>query len=376
MTENSENQSDTSITIALDAMGGDHAPACIMEGAALALKKTPNIRFVLHGDEEAITPWLEKLPALKQASTIEHTDITVSGDAKPSTALRTGRNSSMGRAIKTVRQNEVDCAVSAGNTGVLMGLSKLMLRTLPGIDRPAIVSLLPTLKGNCVMLDLGANVYCDANNLFEFAVMGDAFARIMLGLDSPSIGLLNIGSEEGKGNDIIREAATMLRECEMQLNYYGHIEGDDIGHGAVDVVVTDGFSGNIALKTAEGTAKMAFSFIKEALQQSLIARLGAFLARPALRSVVGKLDPRLHNGAMFLGLNGIVVKSHGGTDAVGFANAIAVAIRLASADINTQIVNEMIQSGHIMAEETTKPSIKTPSTKTTPEECPTEDKPS
>lgn len=336
--------------IALDAMGGDSAPGCVIEGASFALSRYPEVRFVIYGNEEKIRNKLKKYPSLADVSKIIHTDDFVSNEEKPSVALRQKRNSSMGLAIKAVRNGEVAAVVSSGNTGALMALAKIILRTLPGIDRPAIGTVLPTSKGECVMLDLGANVVCDANNLFEFAVMGDAFARSILDLESPSIGLLNIGTEEMKGNDVVKTASNMLKECDLNLNFYGHIEGDDIGRGVVDVVVTDGFSGNIALKMAEGTAKMIYSYLSQCVNKSWLAKFGMVLALPALKKVKKKFDPRMHNGAMLLGLNGIVIKSHGGTDALGFSNAVGVAIKLVRHGINECIIKEMVQSGHIPAE--------------------------
>lgn len=339
------------ITIALDAMGGDNAPESVIKGAELAIAKCSEVNFLIYGDENKIAPILDSCPKLKQKSEVIHTEDVISDDDKPSNAIRQGRKSSMSLAVKAVRNGKAIGAVSSGNTGALMAISKIMLRTLPGIDRPAIGTVVPTKRSDSVMLDLGANVYCDGNNLFEFAVMGDAFARTLLGVNNPSIGLLNIGSEEMKGNEAVRDAASMIRESDVGLNFYGHVEGDDIARGVVDVIVTDGFSGNIALKTAEGTAKMIANSLKDALRGSILARIGALFAKPALKALFNKFDPRLHNGAMFLGLNGIVVKSHGGTDALGFANAIGVAAKLAKKNINEEIIKEMQESGHIPPED-------------------------
>ena len=339
------------IVIALDAMGGDLAPQMVLDGAILALAKYPDIKFIIHGNRSEIEPFIKKSSPLSKASSIVHSSEVVSNDDKPSVALRQRRNSSMAMAVKSVRSGEAAAMVSSGNTGALMAISKVLLRTLPGIDRPAIGTVLPTKRGNSVMLDLGANVICDGNNLFEFAVMGDAFARSILGYESPSIGLLNIGTEEMKGNEAVKEASIMLKESTLDLNFHGHIEGDDIGKGLVDVIVTDGFSGNIALKTAEGTAKMLFSFLKDAINSSWISKIGALLAKPAFSMMMKKFDPRMHNGAMLMGLNGIVVKSHGGTDEIGFANAIAVSVELVKHKINEQIMREMVQSGHIVPDE-------------------------
>ncbi len=339
------------VTIALDGMGGDNAPEIVVEGASLALKNHDNVRFIIFGDKKVLRHLIEQYPNVRDVTKLVHTDEMVLDDDKPSYALRRRNNSSMRLAIKAVRNGEADGAVSAGNTGALMAISKVMLRTLPGIERPAIGGIIPTKGEPCVMLDLGANVNCDADNLFEFSVMGDAFSRVIFQKENPSIGLLNIGTEEVKGNEAVKAAANMLRESDLDLNFYGHIEGDDIGEGIVDVVVTDGFTGNVALKTAEGTAKMFSHFLKDALKSSPIAMTGALLARTSLQKFKDRLNPSLYNGAMFLGLNGIVVKSHGGTDALGFANAVGVTIELAKNDINKHIVNEMIQSGHIPPED-------------------------
>lgn len=339
------------LTIALDAMGGDCAPNCVIEGADEARRLYPDINFIIYGDEAKCLPLLKRHPGLERVSKFVHTHDAVPDDEKPSIAIRQRQNSSMSLAIKAVKTNEAAGAVSAGNTGALMAMAKIQLRTLPGIDRPAIGGVLPTKRGNCVMLDLGANVSCDENNLFEFAVMGDAFARALLKIKSPSIGILNIGSEEMKGNEVVRNAAALLRESELNLNFHGHVEGNDICEGIVDVIVTDGFSGNIALKTVEGTAKMLAMFLKEAFKSNILSYIGAMLAKPALAKLFKKVDPSMHNGAMFLGLNGIIVKSHGSTNALGFANAIKVAIELAKNGINQKIIEEMVKSGHIPAAE-------------------------
>ena len=336
------------LTIALDAMGGDHAPGCVLEGAAALLKTYPDVYFLIYGDAEKIQPWLQKHSRLNRVSTVHHTTESIGPDEKPSQAIRRGRNTSMAQAINAVRSGEAAAAVSAGNTGALMAMSKIMLRTLPGIERPAIGATLPHANGFSVMLDMGANVSCDANNLFEFAVMGHAFAKVLLNKKNPSVALLNVGSEDMKGHEAVRAAAEMLRESESNVDFIGYIEGDQIAKGYADVVVTDGFTGNIALKTTEGTAKLCMGFLKEAIQAGTItSKLGAMLLQSSLKRLKKRLDPRLHNGAMFLGLNGIVVKSHGGTDALGYANAIKVAVELVKARINEQIVQEMVESGHI-----------------------------
>ena len=318
-----------SVTIALDAMGGDHAPGMVVKGANIARQRFPKAHFLFFGDEARIRPLLEKKPKLNKVSAIRHADHAIKSEDKPSAALRSGRGSSMRLACDAVRDGEAAGVVSAGNTGALMAIAKFVLKTLPGIDRPAIAGYFPTLRGESVMLDLGANVECDANNLVEFAVMGNVFARTVLGVIHPTVGLLNVGSEELKGHEALREAAAILRGTSMPGRFHGFVEGDDIAKGTVDVIVTDGFTGNIALKTIEGTAKLYSEFLRGTFRISLLSRLGYLMARPALNGLRIRLDPRRYNGAIFLGLNGIAVKSHGGTDALGFANAIAVAIDMA-----------------------------------------------
>jgi glycerol-3-phosphate acyltransferase PlsX len=330
--------------IALDAMGGDNAPQSVVDGAAIALNRYPEIEFMFFGDEKILTKLVGKHAKLAKKSAIIHSEIAISPEEKASLALRQAKTSSMGMAIDAVKTGAADAVVSAGNTGALMAISKISLRTLAGIDRPAICSLFPTVKGQSVMLDLGANSECTAENLFQFAVMGEAFCRVVLARKDPSIGILNIGSEAGKGIDSVRRAADLLQNTSLPLNFYGFIEGNDIAAGVVDVVVTDGFSGNIALKTAEGAGKLCADFLKKGLTSSPRARLGALLAKPALKSIFKKIDPRSHNGGMFIGLNGIVVKSHGGTDEVGYANAIEVTRNLVQDKINEQIIAEIGQA--------------------------------
>ncbi|CAA7617854.1 phosphate acyltransferase PlsX [Magnetospirillum sp. UT-4] len=328
------------VTISIDAMGGDHAPDMVVEGVRLAHVRLPHVRYLLFGDAARIDPLVERFPELRGVCSVRHTDEVVTNDAKPGQVLRTGRRSSMWLAVSAVSQGEAAGVVSAGNTGALMAVSKFVLRTLPGIDRPAIAGLFPTVRGETVMLDLGANVDCNANNLIEFAVMGEVFARAVLGLEQPTIGILNVGSEDLKGHDAVRAAANALRESPLPIRFHGFVEGNDICQGTVDVVVTDGFTGNIALKTAEGTVKFYSSFLKEAFQSSLLAKLGFLFAKQAIAKVKVRTDPRRYNGAMFLGLNGIAVKSHGGTDAFGFANAIGVAVDLVAHGYNERIRHE------------------------------------
>ena len=307
-------------------MGGDRAPGMVLQGADLALERHPEARFLLVGDEGQISPLLVKLPRLAKAATVNHTAEAVLDDAKPSQVLRSGRRTSMRLAIDAVADGRADGVVSAGNTGALMALAKFVLKTLPGIDRPAIATLFPTRRGESGMLDLGANVECDAENLVQFALMGDVFARTVLGLPQPSVGLLNVGSEDLKGNDAVRAAGARLRGGLLPIRFHGFVEGDDIAAGTVDVIVTDGFTGNVALKAIEGVAKLFGESLRSTFSHSLSARIGYLFARGALKKFAARLDPRRYNGAMFLGLAGIAVKSHGSTDAFGFANAIGVAI--------------------------------------------------
>jgi len=315
----------SSFTIALDAMGGDRAPEIVVKGANIARKRFPNVRFLFFGDEKRVAPLLKRYHALAKTSEVRHADQVIKGEDKPSTALRSGRGSSMRLAIDAVGEGQAAGVVSAGNTGALMAMAKFVLKTLPGISRPAIASFFPTMRGETVMLDLGANVQCDADNLVQFAVMGNVFARTVLGVVSPTTGILNVGSEDQKGHEALREASALLRGIQLPGNFHGFVEGDDIAKGTVDVVVTDGFTGNIALKTIEGTAKLYAEFMRATFSSSFLSKLGYLLARPALNALRLRTDPRRYNGAIFLGLNGIAVKSHGGTDALGFANAIGVA---------------------------------------------------
>jgi glycerol-3-phosphate acyltransferase PlsX len=330
------------VTIALDAMGGDHGPSVVIPAAAIALIRHPDMRFILVGNEASIKPELAAHPALAAKSQLIHTDVAVAMDAKPSQALRKGRwKSSMWLALEAVRDGHADAVVSAGNTGALVAMAKFCLRTIPGIDRPAIAAIWPTIESECIVLDVGANVGADSRQLVEFTLMGAAMARALFGVERPSIGLLNIGVEEVKGLDEIRKAAAVLKEAPISIRYHGFVEGDDVGRGVVDVVVTDGFTGNIALKTAEGTAKQIGEYLRAAMGRSLLARLGAVLAQGAFRALKEKMDPRQLNGGIFLGLNGIVVKSHGGTDATGFASALDVAYDMASTGVVKRLASDV-----------------------------------
>lgn len=325
------------LTISVDAMGGDNAPRMVFAGMNMLLHRRRDVRFLVFGPEGVLRPLLRRFARVRGAAEIRHTEQIVSSGEKPSVALRTGRQSSMRLAIDAVANGEAQGVVSAGNTGALMAMAKLALRTLPGIDRPAIAAVCPTMRGRSVMLDLGANVDCGADNLVQFAIMGEVYARCVLRCERPSVGLLNIGQEEVKGNDAVRHAARILQASALAFRFHGFVEGDDIGRGTVDVVVTDGFTGNIALKTIEGTARVYTQMLKETLAGSLLARIGMMLAKPALRKARQRVDPRFYNGAMFLGLNGVCVKSHGGADAIGFANALRVAIDLVADRVNDGI---------------------------------------
>lgn len=329
--------------IAIDAMGGDGGPAVMIAGAAQARAKYPQLHFRLFGDEAAIRAELSKHKTLVGHAEVVHAAETISGEDKPSQAIRRAKTTSMGLAVAAVKAREADAAVSAGNTGALMAMSKLALRTMPGIDRPALAALLPTLGDNdLVLLDLGANTECDSRNLVQFAVMGAAYSRTALGLESPRVRLLNIGTEELKGTDELKDAAAQLRGADyLHMRFDGFIEADRLGRGEADVIVTDGFSGNIALKTIEGTARFVTDLLRRAFTSSLRSKAGFFISKPAMHLLKVHLDPNNHNGAVFLGLNGIIVKSHGGADVSGVANAIGVAAKLVSNDITRRITEDL-----------------------------------
>lgn len=331
------------LTIALDAMGGDLGPEAVVPGAALALQKNKDLHFIIYGDAGKIEPFLTQHPKLAKVSEVHHTEFAVSPEEKPGVALRTGRQSSMRLAINAVQEKRADCVVSGGNTGALMAMAKLVLRCLPGIERPAIASLLPTVDKEIVMLDLGANLECNAEMLVQFAILGSVYARVVRGHDQPTVGLLNIGSEDAKGHEEIREAAAILQRINFPGKYEGFIEGNDIPMGTVDVVVTDGFTGNVALKTAEGVSKLMTTILKRKLKASPIAMFGAILASGALRKLKNEMDPRLYNGGMFLGLDGVCVKSHGGMDAIGFCNAILHAAEIAEKNFNIRVAKEIAE---------------------------------
>ena len=329
--------------IAIDAMGGDSGPAAMIAGAARALRKDRTLQFTFYGDEVLIKAEFDRHGSLEAVAEIVHAADKIDASEKPSQAIRRARTTSMGMAINAVKEGKADAALSAGNTGALMAMSKLALRTMPGIDRPALAALLPTLgETDVVMLDLGANTECDAQNLVQFSVMGAAYARTVLAIEVPRVKLLNIGTEELKGTDELKEAAALLREADyLPLSFDGFTEGDQLSRGGVDVVVTDGFSGNIPLKTAEGTARFVTDLLRRAFTSSLRSKAGFALSKPALNLLKVHLDPNNHNGAVFLGLNGLVVKSHGSANPKGVANAIRVAASMVYNDITRKIGDDL-----------------------------------
>ncbi len=324
-------------------MGGDNAPGIVVAGAELFLRQYPGVHLLLFGDKEQLEPLLASAPLLAAASEIFHTDEAVSMSDKPGQVLRKGRQTSMWLAIDAVKQGRAEAVVSAGNTGALMALAKFQLRTMAGIDRPALGTVWPKKIGQCVVLDVGANVEASAKQLADFAILGWAFASTVLAKSNPAIAILNIGSEELKGPDALREAAAILRDERLGLNFVGFVEGDDLTTGSADVVVTDGFTGNVALKTAEGTARLLAYYMRDAFNGSLVSRLGAFLAAGAFRKLRDRMDPSRVNGGVFLGLNGVVVKSHGGADDTGFASALDLAANLAGSEFSSKISESLVR---------------------------------
>ncbi len=331
----------SSLVIAIDAMGGDHAPDSVIAGVKSAEKQHSGVRFLIFGDETKVQPFIDKYKLNPERYQFVHTPDYVASDEKPSTAVRSGRNSSLWLAIDSVKKGQAAAVVSSGNTGALMAFSKLILGTMPGIHRPAIVTILPTRKSECVVLDLGANAECTARNLVEFAIMGEAYCRAVLKREHPTIGLLNIGSEEIKGRDEIRHAAQILKNSPLSETFKGFVESDDIALGTVDIFVTDGFTGNIALKAIEGTARLLVGLLKQCAARSILSKLGFLLALPSLRELKRRMDPGRYNGAMLVGLKGISIKSHGGADAFGFANAINVAVDTVKHDLVGSIAKQL-----------------------------------
>lgn len=332
------------LTIAIDAMGGDSAPAVPVDGTLGVLRRQPELEAILVGLAEVIEPLLERAPSsLRRRVTVQPASQVVAMDEPPGEALRRKRDSSMRIAINLVHDGRAEACVSAGNTGALMATAKFVLKTLPGVDRPAIISAIPALGGQTLMLDLGANSICTARQLCEFAVMGDIVACDLHGLRHPRVGLLNIGTEDIKGSATLKQAHQWLRAS--RLNYIGFVEGTDIMSGKVDLVVTDGFTGNVALKTIEGTARMLAQVTREEIKRSFFSRVMALGAMPLFRSLAARVDPRRYNGASFVGLQGIVIKSHGGADETAFATAIETAVLEAQKGVPTRI-------GQVMAEQT------------------------
>lgn len=328
------------LVISIDAMGGDNAPQIVVDGVAHFIRTSEggaDVTYLLHGNENTLVPMVDAHDGLSEHVEIRHTDIVIDMDTKIAQALRRGKGSSMWNATDSVKSGEANVGISAGNTGALMAMSKLQLRMKQGVQRPAIAALWPHETGMCVVLDVGANVSCDAAQLAEFAVLGEAYYRAVYGVKRPRIGLLNNGTEELKGNDVVKAAHERLSQSELGLNYVGYVEGNDISLGEVDVIVTDGFTGNIALKTAEGTAKLIKIFFEEAFKANLWSKFAAMVSLPVLKRLSKRIDPRRANGGVFLGLNGIMIKSHGGTDALGFANAIKIAADLARSNFNDEI---------------------------------------
>ncbi len=334
--------------IAIDAMGGDDGVQVMVAGAALARTRNPRLNYLLVGDAAQVNAAMARHPGLTACSEVRHAPDVITGDERVSHALRRVRTTSMGLAIDAVKQDEAGAAVSAGNTGALMAMAKLSLGTLPGIDRPALAALVPTLGAHdLVMLDLGANTACDARNLVQFAIMGAAYARIVNGLASPRVRLLNIGSEETKGTGDLRDAAALLKQVDgaLAFTFDGFTEADKLSRGDVDVVVTDGFSGNIALKAMEGAARFVADLLRRSFSSSLRSRFGFLISRPATKLLRDHLDPNNHNGALFVGLNGVVVKSHGGATPLGVAHAIEITARLLEENLTTRIAADLANVG-------------------------------
>ena len=329
-------------TIALDAMGGDYGPSVVVAGAEISLTRNPELRFVLFGDQASISKELETRANLKARSEIVATEKVVAMDAKPGHALRRGKGTSLWAAVEAVSDGRADAVVSGGNTGALMAISKMLLKSLGEIDRPAIAAIWPTVKSECIVLDVGANIGASSEQLCDFALMGAAMARALFGVERPTVGLLNVGTEDIKGGEDVREAHTFLQNAtDLPIDYRGFVEGDQIGFGLVDVVVVEGFAGNIALKTAEGTAKQVSVYLKNAMERSWLSRFGAFFAQGGFRVLKAKMDPRRINGGTFLGLNGIAIKSHGGTDALGFASAIDLGYDMCRSPLLTRMSSDV-----------------------------------
>ncbi len=329
------------VTIAIDAMGGDFGPKEVIPALAMVLKGRDDINFLIFGDENQIKPYITKYKILEKKSTLFHSDKKISGDDKPSVVLRSSKGTSMRLAIEAVKNGQADAIVSAGNTGALMALAKIVLKTVPGIHRPALASVMPGINDDTVMLDLGANVLVDAENLVQFAILGSIFARANKKIARPSVGLLNVGSEEIKGPEHVRSAAAILEKVTFPGVYKGFVEGNDITNGTVDVIVSDGYAGNIALKTLEGAGKLTRHSLKKSFTSGPLAMIGGLFACFALKNLSKSVDPRRYNGGVFLGLNGICIKSHGAADALGFSTAVILALRLARQGYVEQVARDI-----------------------------------
>jgi len=349
------------LTLAIDAMGGDAGAQPVVDGVAFAVSKGLKAKFLIFGDAGELEPLLAQSAARKHVD-IRHTDKVVAMTDKPSHVIRRGRDTSMWAAMSAVRDGEAQAVVSCGNTGALMALARLQLRMIEGVDRPAITALWPTMRGRTVVLDVGANVEADANQLVQFAIMGEAFYRALMHVERPSVGLLNVGAEDLKGHELIRAAARVLREADPDMEFKGFVEGNDISKGTVDVVVTDGFSGNVALKSAEGAARLVGSWVREALTGTINAKFGALFMAPGLRKLKDRIDPSSNNGGFFLGVNGVVVKSHGGADARGVASAVNMAAGLARRPFRDEVA-ATVKSVMQRQEKFTKPDAIAPAAK-------------
>lgn len=334
------------LILSCDAMGGDHGPNAVLPGIDLALKEGLQARFLLFGRKEILEPMLEKYPRVAANSELCPAETVVTPEERAIAAMRKP-GTSMRLSIEAVAEGRAQAVISSGNTGALMATARMILKMLPGVDRPSIASMMPTMKGRSVMLDLGANLVADADTIIQMAVLGALFAQINLKKDKPTVGILNVGSEDQKGHEYLREAASVLSDLDFPGRYYGFIEGDDIAKGTADVIVTDGFTGNVALKTAEGVGKMAGFYIREAFTSSIWAKIGYLLANRAMKRIRAKLDPRLYNGGLFLGLKGVCIKSHGGSDAFAFARALHVAAAMVREDYTGRVAEALTRVPHI-----------------------------
>jgi phosphate acyltransferase len=334
-------------SLAVDVMGGDQAPEAIIDGVSAASQRYPFVHFLLFGEAKKVEPLLAKKRTLAGKFTFIDCKEVITPETKPSLALRSFPNSSMRQAILAVAEGRAQGVISAGNTGAYMGLAKMLLKTIPGIERPALASLAPTIRGEILFLDLGANVECSSKNLEQFAIMGEIFARLILHLPKPKVGLINVGTEDIKGNAVVKEAAELIRASSIKDNFYGFIEGNHIFQGSVDVVIMDGFTGNVVLKASEGVLQFALHNFKEAFKSSWRARIGYLLASSMLKKLSLRLDYRRYNGGIWLGLNGVAIKSHGSTDAFGFAHAIDIAVDMVSSRVNETLRKEFMSESYL-----------------------------